>query len=228
MIIEIEPDCECECQKQHNNGVDHNFACNDPLCNYHGKLVCGACECCGDFFGPNCICTNRSMMNQIDPELSCRKPYTIQKNNATITRYEPDICSGKGECDECGKCICPEETESDHVTVIRKFSGPFCDIICDNTNCDRDKNGRLCGGCGICECGVCKCDTCGVGEGSGNAYYGTACEHALRKCRSSPDDQKICSGNGLCQCDECECDCECECFDRYQGKVKTHHVIKSI
>ena len=119
MVIQIEPNCECQCQKEQNINTGNSFACNDPLCNYHGKLVCGACECCDNFFGPYCNCTNR-----FDPEKGCRKPYTVVKEDKlTAIRYQKDDCSGKGECDGCGKCVCHQEREC---VVI---SGPYCDQV---------------------------------------------------------------------------------------------------
>ena len=124
MIIDIEPMCECGCQKNQNIFADDTFACNDPECNYHGKLVCGACVCCGDYFGPGCTCRNGSLVDPLNPSMNCRKPYNVTKrDNTTVTRYEKAICSGKGECDECGNCICSQEREN----VI--YSGKYCDKV---------------------------------------------------------------------------------------------------
>ena len=72
--------------------------------------------------------------------------------------------------------------------------------VCNNNGCERDEDGRLCSGCGICECGKCKCDKC---KGCG-IDPGPDCKCSLCKCRKSPND-KICSGIGHCECDKCIC-----------------------
>ena len=82
--------------------------------------------------------------------------------------------------------------------------------ICDNTACERDKDGRLCGGCGICRCGKCDCEPCKLGDPNIIGDPGDTCECSLKKCRA-PDDPRICSGNGVCDCDTCDCN------DRYTG-----------
>ena len=82
--------------------------------------------------------------------------------------------------------------------------------ICDNTACERDKDGRLCGGCGICRCGKCDCEPCKLGDPNIIGDPGDTCECSLKKCRA-PDDPRICSGNGICDCDTCNCN------DRYTG-----------
>ena len=82
--------------------------------------------------------------------------------------------------------------------------------ICDNTACERDKDGRLCGGCGICRCGKCDCEPCKLGDPNIIGDPGDTCECSLKKCRA-PNDPRICSGNGVCDCDTCDCN------DRYTG-----------
>ena len=124
MVIDIEPICNCGCQDDQGDGLPDTFACNDPKCNYNGKLVCGACICCGDYFGPDCTCKNGSLVDPLNPLMNCRKPYTVIKSdNTTVIRYEQQICSGKGQCDECGNCECLEERKG----VIPY--GPYCDKV---------------------------------------------------------------------------------------------------
>ena len=82
--------------------------------------------------------------------------------------------------------------------------------ICDNRACERDKDGRLCGGCGICKCGKCDCGPCKLGDPNMIGDPGDTCECSLKKCRA-PDDPRICSANGVCACDTCDCN------DRYTG-----------
>ena len=93
-------------------------------------------------------------------------------------------------------------------TTANMFIGWF--QICDNTACERDKYGRLCGGCGICNCGKCDCEPCKLGDPNIIGDPGDTCECSLKKCRA-PDDPRICSGNGVCDCDTCDCN------DRYTG-----------
>lgn len=126
MSIDIVPICECECQRNSNSDIDDTYSCNDPACNFHGKLVCGACVCCGDFFGPKCICANETLDDHWDPQLKCRTPYTVRSkhdNSTMITRYEKQLCSGKGACDECGGCVCRQERTG----VI--FFGKYCEKV---------------------------------------------------------------------------------------------------
>ena len=237
MVIDIEPICNCGCQDNHGDGLPDTFACNDPKCNYNGKLVCGACICCGDYFGPDCTCKNGSLVDPLNPLMNCRKPYTVIKSdNTTVIRYEQQICSGKGQCDECGNCECLEERKGvipygpycDKVSLLRYYVREYHFIrkyytsanmlvfrfqICDNTACERDKDGRLCGGCGICRCGKCDCEPCKLGDPNIIGDPGDTCECSLKKCRA-PDDPRICSGNGVCDCDTCDCN------DRYTGNFR--------
>ena len=83
MVIDIEPICNCGCQDDQGDGLPDTFACNDPKCNYNGKLVCGACICCGDYFGPDCTCKNGSLVDPLNPLMNCRKPYTVIKSDNT-------------------------------------------------------------------------------------------------------------------------------------------------
>ena len=122
MVINIDPICECGCEKGQRD--DTSYAYNDPICNKKGKLVCGACVCLDGFFGPDCSCSNGSLINPLDPSMNCKRPYTVTKSdNTTVIRYEKDVCSNRGYCDECGKCVCFQPQPG------VQFHGEFCEEV---------------------------------------------------------------------------------------------------
>lgn len=96
MVVEVEPICECPCKL--DPVMDH-LHCNDSLaCSGNGHLMCGECQCCGNYFGPDCSCS--VLGTGVDPddlEASCRRPDLTNSNAA--------VCSGRGIC-ECGICSC--------------------------------------------------------------------------------------------------------------------------
>ena len=120
--INIEPICECGCEQ---TVEDATVEYNDELCNKEGKLLCGACVCKQGFCGHDCKCKGESCLNQLDdPSLTCRAPYNVPTpDNTTVIRYQTDICSRKGVCDECGNCICCQERPG----VIN--TGKYCEKV---------------------------------------------------------------------------------------------------
>ncbi len=113
LIVEIEPLCECECSIE----AESSTSCDSVECNGHGRLVCGECQCCQDFFGHDCRCENGQEADQYDPDARCRPTIT----NGTVSRLGA-VCSGQGVCD-CGQCICHAHTPGVNIT------GEFCNTV---------------------------------------------------------------------------------------------------
>uniref|UniRef100_A0A3B4BB12 Integrin beta n=1 Tax=Periophthalmus magnuspinnatus TaxID=409849 RepID=A0A3B4BB12_9GOBI len=121
----------CDCEKAPSVA--------SPRCHGNGDLVCGKCQCY-DGVSTYCNCSARS--SALDTSL-CIGPDST----------EP--CSGRGDCLECGQCVCYNPDQ---------FEGPYCQY--DKTQCLRF-GGFLCNDRGSCIMGRCVCT-----EGWG----GDACE----------------------------------------------------
>ncbi|XP_077300389.1 integrin beta-nu-like isoform X2 [Arctopsyche grandis] len=91
-------------------------------------------------------------------------------------------CSGKGDC-FCDKCQCDQG-----------WDGKFCECSICPINQDSRK---VCGGKnrGNCVCGVCACR---------KGWSGPTCSCSDNLC-TSPWNNDLCSGNGVCNCGKCKC-----------------------
>uniref|UniRef100_A0A674NUV0 Integrin beta n=1 Tax=Takifugu rubripes TaxID=31033 RepID=A0A674NUV0_TAKRU len=151
----------CECEKV--------FVQNAPRCHGQGDLVCGKCQCHDGWLSTFCNCS-----------ASASALVTGQCIGPGMT--EP--CSGRGDCMECGTCVCynPEQ-----------FEGPYCEY--DKTQCQR-YGGFLCNDRGSCVMGKCTCT-----EG----WEGNACE--CPKSNQTCLDSKggVCNDRGKCLCGRCAC-----------------------
>ncbi|VDK73085.1 unnamed protein product, partial [Litomosoides sigmodontis] len=139
------------------------------------------------YITPSCGCECEKMQNQ--------------------ERKSP-LCYGAGDL-ICGVCECHLGKGGSHCECDLKehgVRGEFCE--CENMSCPVFQ-GRMCTGQGECRCGKCHCE-----EG----YAGDDCSCALdtSPCReggvgvafsgiSVPLFQKICNGQGTCECGKCVC-----------------------
>uniref|UniRef100_A0A8D0AD78 Integrin beta n=1 Tax=Sander lucioperca TaxID=283035 RepID=A0A8D0AD78_SANLU len=146
----------CDCEK-----VDK--------CYGNGDLVCGKCQCYGGWVSTFCNC---SVSTSAKDTSQCIQPGTT----------EP--CSGRGDCLECGTCVCynPEQ-----------FEGPYCQW--DKTQCQR-YGGFLCNDRGSCSMGRCVCS-----EG----WQGSACECSKSNQTCLDSKGGVCNGQGECVCGRCKC-----------------------
>ncbi|CAB4066717.1 ITGB1 [Lepeophtheirus salmonis] len=164
LIVEVEPLCECSCAAAAAATYSPVMSCgSSDLCSGRGRLICGECSCCPGYFGLRCECEGTLDMKS----MSCR-PFN------TSILVPP--CTGRGDC-VCGTCECKVSRPG----VV--FSGSYCEVVCDNTACETDNNGRLwdpnkclhapgeeiCSGHGVCPCDKCICTTDG--------HYGEYCQY---------------------------------------------------
>lgn len=151
----------CDCEKTSVPKADR--------CHGNGDLVCGKCQCYDGWLGSFCNCSAATSDQVIS---QCIGP----------NMKEP--CSGRGDCLECGTCVCYNPDQ---------FEGPYCQY--DKTQCQR-YGGFLCNDRGSCVMGQCACT-----EGWG----GSACE--CPKSNQTCLDSKglVCNGKGNCVCGRCEC-----------------------
>uniref|UniRef100_A0A3Q3VU73 Integrin beta n=1 Tax=Mola mola TaxID=94237 RepID=A0A3Q3VU73_MOLML len=153
------PTCECE----------KTVVPKAARCYGNGDLVCGTCRCYDGWLSTFCNCsatTSARLTNQcFGPDMS-----------------EP--CSGRGDCLECGTCVCynPEQ-----------FEGPYCQY--DKTQCQRH-GGFLCNDRGSCVMGKCACT-----EG----WEGNACECPKGNQTCLDSKGGVCNERGKCVCGRCEC-----------------------
>lgn len=140
-----------------------------PRCHGNGDLVCGKCQCYDGWLSTFCNCSATSSAL-----------VTAQCIGPGMT--EP--CSGRGDCLECGTCVCYNPDQ---------FEGPYCQY--DKTQCQR-YSGFLCNDRGSCVMGQCACT-----EG----WEGNACE--CPKSNQTCLDSKggVCNGRGTCVCGRCQC-----------------------
>ncbi|XP_066947764.1 integrin beta-PS isoform X1 [Macrobrachium rosenbergii] len=186
LLIDLEMLCDCDCERPGNEG----YIPSAEECNFHGTYQCGICKCDVNYFGRNCECDASTPWGTgTFDDSTCREP-----NSSSI-------CSGRGTC-HCGVCQCNVRDNVDEVV-----DGKYCE--CTNFLCERH-NGLLCAGPDHGECVCNKCD-CKPG------WKGPACtcEDSIDNC-INPDGNTICSGNGVCECNQCKCN---ETEDgRYSGK----------
>uniref|UniRef100_A0A8C5N3X1 Integrin beta n=1 Tax=Gouania willdenowi TaxID=441366 RepID=A0A8C5N3X1_GOUWI len=151
----------CSCEKE--------AIPNAARCFGHGQLVCGKCQCDDGWLGAFCNCS--ASTSALD-------------TNQCIGPNMTEPCSGRGDCLECGTCVCYNPDQ---------FEGPFCQY--DKTQCHRF-GGFLCNDRGSCIMGRCVC-----AEG----WEGSACEcpKSTQTCLDSKGG--ICNGRGECVCGRCKC-----------------------
>ncbi|XP_040923190.1 integrin beta-4 isoform X2 [Toxotes jaculatrix] len=151
----------CECEK--------TPVIKAAICNGNGDLVCGKCSCYDGWVSTFCNCSAKS---------------SVQDSSQCIGPGMTEPCSGRGECMECGVCVCNNKDQ---------FEGPYCQY--DKTKCQRF-GGFLCNDRGSCIMGRCVCT-----EG----WEGGACE--CPKSNQTCLDTKggVCNGRGECVCGRCEC-----------------------
>ncbi|XP_072228830.1 integrin beta-4 isoform X2 [Leuresthes tenuis] len=151
----------CDCEKTRIPKADR--------CHGNGDLMCGKCQCNNGWLGNFCNCS--ASASALD-------------TNQCIGPGMKEPCSGRGDCQACGTCVCykPEQ-----------FGGPYCQY--DNTQCKRH-SGFLCNDRGSCIMGQCACT-----EG----WEGDACQ-CLKSNQTCLDSKGVvCGGRGKCVCGRCEC-----------------------
>ncbi|XP_034049235.1 integrin beta-4 isoform X3 [Thalassophryne amazonica] len=155
------PTCECE-----KNSVPKASRCHGK-----GDLVCGKCHCYPGWLGAFCNCS--AAVSDQEKKSKCRSGPDMKED-----------CSGRGECQACGTCVCSNP---------ERYEGPFCEY--DKTQCARHQ-GFLCSDRGSCIMGRCVC-----AEG----WEGPACQ--CPKSNQTCLDSKglLCGGRGKCICGRCEC-----------------------
>ncbi|KAM3591516.1 uncharacterized protein V6R79_003099 [Siganus canaliculatus] len=153
------PTCDCE----------KTPITKSPICHGHGDLVCGKCQCYDGWLSTFCNCS------AADSALSASQ---------CIAPGETEPCSGRGDCLECGTCVCynPEQ-----------YEGPHCQY--DKTQCQR-YGGFLCNDRGSCVMGRCACT-----EG----WEGDACECPKSNQTCLDNKGGVCNGRGKCVCGRCQC-----------------------
>lgn len=171
--VRVEPICRCVCQDV--------AEANSSTCSGRGSAVCGACECEPSFYGKHCECLGTEL--QLHTAL-------CQSDNTT-----KELCSHRGDC-VCGECNCYDPPG---VPGGRVF-GRWCE--CDTFSCERDPEGRVCGGPerGVCCGGECSCRPGWQGAACG-------CPASTEACVAPQDagSGRLCSGHGDCVCGRCVC-----------------------
>lgn len=151
---------------------------------HHNELSCsghGTCSLFPSANTPVAAKCTECLEGFVGEDCSLRCPGLDEKGKA---------CSGNGECqsvDGKASCQCAEG-----------FMGLGCNIACPTS-----ENGAVCAGAGQCllngDKAICKCADGNLGPG---------CEHP---CPTNTQDNKVCSGRGLCSMDRdgeralCEC-----------------------
>ncbi|XP_044035313.1 integrin beta-4 isoform X2 [Siniperca chuatsi] len=140
-----------------------------PRCHGNGDLVCGKCQCYDGWLSTFCNCS--ASASALD-------------TNQCKSSVKEEPCSGRGDCLECGTCVCYNPDQ---------FEGPYCQY--DKTQCPR-YGGFLCNDRGSCVMGRCACS---------QGWEGNACE--CPKSNQTCLDSKggLCNGRGKCVCGRCEC-----------------------
>lgn len=149
------------------------------LCNYHGILACGLCECDEGWNGLTC---------------NCNIPEATSINRCTRPGTQSP-CSDRGTC-ECGACGCNIAEDGS------PFLGEYCE--CGKTRCTYFES-NLCGGPerGQCVCNDCQCNPRYTGGNCGKVN----CSHPAwsENCIAPIGRTDICSSHGKCTCGTCVC-----------------------
>ncbi|XP_037974109.2 integrin beta-PS [Plutella xylostella] len=176
LLVELDMLCDCPCEHKGHHAYDDS----PSVCNGFGISACGVCLCDPGRFGKACECSAQGGGASAEQERGCRP----------LNSTTGPLCSNRGTC-FCGQCEC---NKMDDPSMV--ISGPYCE--CDNFTCDMNK-GLMCSGPdhGLCACGKCECT---------DEYSGPACQclKSQEPCRS-PENGKICNGNGKCVCGKCVC-----------------------
>ncbi|XP_061823187.1 integrin beta-4 isoform X2 [Nerophis lumbriciformis] len=153
------PTCDCE----------KSAIPKAPRCHGNGNLVCGKCQCFDGWLSTFCNCS--ASASALD-------------TNQCIGPDSTEPCSGRGDCLECGTCVCYNPDQ---------FEGPYCQY--DRTQCQRF-GGFLCNDRGSCIMGRCVCS---------DGWEGNACEcpRSNQTCLDSKGG--VCNGRGKCLCGSCQC-----------------------
>lgn len=136
-----------------------------PRCYGNGDLVCGKCQCYDGWWGFNSSLSSRKwdfylgycfkpqslFPSLVCPCLSfrlstfcnCSTTASAQLTSQCIGPSEKEPCSGRGDCLECGTCVCYNPDQ---------FEGPYCQY--DKTQCQR-YGGFLCNGTTVRHCWIC-------------------------------------------------------------------------
>lgn len=171
--VQVQPVCQCACQA--------SVEANSSQCSGRGSAACGSCDCDIGFYGRHCECLSTEL-----------EQHTA---HCKIDNSSNEICSSRGDC-VCGECKCYDPPG---VPGGRVF-GQWCQ--CDTFSCERDAEGRVCGGDerGRCCRGECNCRP---------GWEGTACQcPSGREACMAPQDVasgRVCSGHGDCVCGRCVC-----------------------
>lgn len=110
VVLKYHVPCACECSKTINR--------SSIVCNTHGDLSCGVCDCHSGWTGVDCskpICPiNRG-------DLSCQS-----KNGL--------ICAGNGECGPCETCVCYTDREGSQYFDQENDCEDICMVVnyCDS------------------------------------------------------------------------------------------------
>ncbi|XP_077958908.1 integrin beta-4 isoform X5 [Gasterosteus aculeatus] len=153
------PSCECE-----KSAIPAAAKCHG-----HGDLVCGRCQCYDGWLSTFCNCSESS---------------AAQDTSRCLGPDMKDPCSGRGDCLECGTCVCYNPDQ---------FEGEYCQY--DKTDCQR-YGGFLCNDRGSCIRGRCACN-----EG----WAGNACECPNSNATCLDSKGGVCNGRGECVCGRCKC-----------------------
>ncbi|KAM8836371.1 integrin beta-4 isoform 2-T2 [Spinachia spinachia] len=153
------PTCECE-----KSAIPAAAKCHG-----NGDLVCGRCQCYPGWQSTFCNCSASS---------------ATQDTSRCLGPDMKDLCSGRGDCLDCGTCVCYKPDQ---------FEGEYCQY--DRTQCQR-YGGFLCNDRGSCIRGRCACN-----EG----WAGDACECPNSNATCLDSKGGVCNGRGECVCGLCKC-----------------------
>uniref|UniRef100_A0A3B4BB18 Fibronectin type-III domain-containing protein n=1 Tax=Periophthalmus magnuspinnatus TaxID=409849 RepID=A0A3B4BB18_9GOBI len=133
---------------------------------------------------PTCDCEKVHTTIRVSTYCNCSARSSALDTSLCIGPDSTEPCSGRGDCLECGQCVCYNPDQ---------FEGPYCQY--DKTQCLRF-GGFLCNDRGSCIMGRCVCT-----EGWG----GDACECPISNSTCLDTSGGLCNGQGECVCGRCVC-----------------------